>query len=40
LDIPMVGMHNACACARVRIRMYKVKKCLFHSVEIRLKVRG
>jgi hypothetical protein len=27
LDIPMVSMDHTCACARVRIRMYKVKEC-------------
>ena len=40
LYIPMVGMHHARACARVRIRMYKVEKTFLHSVEIRLEVRG
>jgi hypothetical protein len=33
--IPMVGMYHTCACARVRICMYEVKKSLFHSVEMR-----
>ena len=27
LDIPMIGMYHTRACARVRIRMYKVEKC-------------
>ena len=40
LDIPMVGMHHASACARVSIRMYEVKKNFLHSVEMRLEVRG
>ena len=40
LDIPMVSMHNTRACARVRIRMYKVKKNFLHSVEIRWEVKG
>ena len=35
LDIPMVGMDYARACARVRIRMYKVEKNFLHSVKIR-----
>ena len=33
--IPMVGMHHACACARMRICMYEVKKNFLHSVEMR-----
>ena len=40
LDIPMVGMHHASACARTHICMYKVKKNVLHSVEMRLEVRG
>ena len=40
LDIPMVGMHHASACARVRIRMYKVKKNFLHLIEMRLEVKG
>jgi hypothetical protein len=40
LDIPMVSMHYASACARVRICMYEVKKNFLHSVEMRLEVKG